>query len=397
MISARQANTTDTAGLFRKQFTNPSEIMNVMLLIGGDVIQKAILQLAGFSIVTPVVFSFGWVTYAFNSMANGGKDLPDPDYAMTVIPVAPDAPPIQNQSFLLGRLLRDLERRVRKEAKSSSSGSGLIVSVFEIDPAPRRGHRCGPLKPCKDLIWWSFLPFLVVQLAVAAVPVILTRNWSIMLIAASGNALALVSASLPTIRRNKYACRRRSGNPCVLTRGPGSRYAFLILPNASRLQILDGTVSHMPHLDDLAYGYTKSQTSYLYSVCLCLLWVVLLIAVGGLDDDTWYLFAVGALGMAHNVLVASIARDPESHGVPLKKTRGPVFQFGLSGPTQVPDVLAKLEEAYPGAGRALLPVHYNLSHLPDRERARWGSGDLSATSLYNRAMQWEDQFYEGMR
>ncbi|KAH8753056.1 hypothetical protein F5883DRAFT_470952 [Diaporthe sp. PMI_573] len=379
--------------------------MNVMLLIGGDVIQKAVLQMAGFSAVTPVVFSFGWVTYTFNSMASGGKDLPDPDHAVTVIPVAPGALPVQNQSFLLGRLMRDLERRTRREIESNSDGrlSGLIVSAFEIDPAPRPGHdHCGPLKPCKDLIWWSFLPFLVVQLVVAAIPIILNRNWSIILITASGNALALVGASLPTIRRNKYACRRGSNIPFILTRGMGSRYAFLILPDTvtRRQDDVDGPPKHnsLPRLDDLAYGYTKSQTSYFYSVWLCFLWVVLLIAVGGLEDDTWYLFAVGSLGMAHSVVVASTPRAPENHGIPLRKTRGTVFQFGLQ-PQDYPrlrvhDILLQLEREYPGVGRALLPsVYGNFGDLPDSTREQWDLPDVSASSLQVRKKEWERQFY----
>lgn len=392
------------------QFTNPNEIMNVMLLIGGEVIQKAILQMAGFSIVTPVVFSFGWVTYTFNSIANGGKDLPDPDYAVTVIPVTSRGSPlqIQNQSFLLGRLMRDLERRTRKEIQSDSPEvqSGMVVSVYEIDPTPRPGlHHCGPLKPCKDLIWWSFLPFLVVQLGVAAVPIILKRNWSIMLITACGNVLALVGASLPTIRRNKFACRLGSRVPFILTRGTGHKYAFLILPNSSNTrrdyygdEPASADRNCLPHLHDLAYGFTKSQTSYFYSVCLCLLWVVLLIAVGGLEDDTWYLFAVGSLGMAHSVLVASMPRSPESHGVPLKETRGPVFRFGSTRDAghrqKVSDTLLQLERNYPGAGHALLPGMYgDFSNLPANEIVMWESDDVSASSIPERRQEWVQRFY----
>jgi hypothetical protein len=40
------------------QLTNPSDIFSVLLILGGDVVWRAIAQLAGLP-VTPVAFSFG--------------------------------------------------------------------------------------------------------------------------------------------------------------------------------------------------------------------------------------------------------------------------------------------------------------------------------------------------
>lgn len=40
------------------QWTHPSDVFSVLLLLGGDVISRALAQLAG-GIVTPVTFSFG--------------------------------------------------------------------------------------------------------------------------------------------------------------------------------------------------------------------------------------------------------------------------------------------------------------------------------------------------
>ena len=49
----------------RSQWRNPSNILSLLLLIGGDIVQRALAQQTGDTIPTPVVFSFGWVAYTF--------------------------------------------------------------------------------------------------------------------------------------------------------------------------------------------------------------------------------------------------------------------------------------------------------------------------------------------
>lgn len=46
------------SGQFRDQWENPSDVFSVLLILGGDVVSRALAQLAG-SRVTPVAFSFG--------------------------------------------------------------------------------------------------------------------------------------------------------------------------------------------------------------------------------------------------------------------------------------------------------------------------------------------------
>jgi hypothetical protein len=56
------ASQTTSSGLLAAQWHNPSKVLTVLLLLGPDVVQTTIAQLA-WSIVTSVVFSFGWVAY----------------------------------------------------------------------------------------------------------------------------------------------------------------------------------------------------------------------------------------------------------------------------------------------------------------------------------------------
>jgi hypothetical protein len=83
-----QSNKSDQ---LRQQWINPGEILFLLFLIGADIIQKAIAQLAGRTVkpfaskapeiaVTPVAFSFGWVACGFSlpsgETINAGFGLP---------------------------------------------------------------------------------------------------------------------------------------------------------------------------------------------------------------------------------------------------------------------------------------------------------------------------------
>jgi hypothetical protein len=73
----------DAAKEMSGQWQNPADILSLLLLIGGIIVQKAIAQLFGVSVQplkgvpriypTPVAFSFGWVGYAFLSLVT---DIP---------------------------------------------------------------------------------------------------------------------------------------------------------------------------------------------------------------------------------------------------------------------------------------------------------------------------------
>lgn len=67
-------NPSTTADYFAAQWINPGDIFSILLLLGPEVIQQAVAQLAGRQI-TPVAFSFGWVAYAVRALlaAVGGN------------------------------------------------------------------------------------------------------------------------------------------------------------------------------------------------------------------------------------------------------------------------------------------------------------------------------------
>jgi len=118
---------------FLAQVRNPSEIFSVLLIIGGDMIQKAVAQMTGRK-VTLVAFSFGWVAYAFGSLVaafGDGTLMPQPDVSASVIVVSSKIKK-SNGSWVLGRLVRDLEGIVEEKMEPWERNSGLVVSVFDV-------------------------------------------------------------------------------------------------------------------------------------------------------------------------------------------------------------------------------------------------------------------------
>jgi hypothetical protein len=69
-------DSTDWAEILATQWLNPSDALSILLLLGPDIVQRAVAQQAGRSI-TPVAFSFGWVAYATGALlsAFGGKSF----------------------------------------------------------------------------------------------------------------------------------------------------------------------------------------------------------------------------------------------------------------------------------------------------------------------------------
>lgn len=57
------------------QWHSPSDILSLLLILGPEVVQRALAQLAGTTYV-PIGFSFGWVAYSINSLLAiaGGKN-----------------------------------------------------------------------------------------------------------------------------------------------------------------------------------------------------------------------------------------------------------------------------------------------------------------------------------
>src|SRR5579862_1461985 len=85
-VTAQDPSGIDT--IMRNQWKNPSGILAILLVIGGDLVGTALAQHAGRGRFVPVAFSFGWVAYSFGALKSAfcdGRLLPLPNFPSIVI------------------------------------------------------------------------------------------------------------------------------------------------------------------------------------------------------------------------------------------------------------------------------------------------------------------------
>ncbi|KAK7903103.1 hypothetical protein LTR67_001120 [Exophiala xenobiotica] len=306
------------SGEFWRQWKNPGDVFSVLLILGGDVILRALAQLSG-SGITPVAFSFGWVAYAITAVVSAigeNKLMPLPDCACKVIN-GKSGYVRDNTSWVIGRIVRDFEAWVDDPVKEHLAGmiqtrwnqnkknagtdvpkptqAGLCVSVYRAKPA---NIGC----PGYDLVYWIGFATTIIQLGIAAIPCGLFGDWGILLVTVIGILLSFASGWLPQWKEEKWACRKNSDKNVILTRGNGSQHAIVILGDGKGLD-----------LEDLAAGQTNVDvsTSILTRVSVTILaafWILLLITAAGLKKNTWFLLAVGGIGILQNIFVAGWRR-----------------------------------------------------------------------------------------
>ncbi|KAF3278367.1 hypothetical protein TWF132_001219 [Orbilia oligospora] len=361
-----------------EQWQNPSDILSVLMLLGPDIVQRSIAQLAG-RVVTPCAFSFGWVAYSASALVSSlgdGRLMPDADIDETLVIGAKSGHCRSTKSWILGRLLRDFNDAVDQEMskevahvppqssdapstteKGSSAQEGpavparsaehrpweaLRVTVFEFDDSSAiPGHGT----PTLDWVWLLGPVTILIQIGIALIPFILHDCWDILLISVVGNFLAVLSGSLPQWSKEKWACPKNGGSTVTITQGNGSRTAMVIV----------GKKGVGPDLEILARGTRTHAASRLTRVATCtlaLLWVLLLVTVAGMKRNSWYLMGVGIIGSAHNIIAAGAKRSPAALGLHLKQLGEPISDSSVAA------VLKKVEERYEFVGSSLLDVFY---------------------------------------
>lgn len=357
MISVEKRALFSQSLAVRAQWINPSDILSLLLLIGADVVQQALAQQSGDKLPTPVVFSFGWVAYSFTGLLTAiGQNalLPRPEIPVEVFSTG-SSYVRTNQSWIIGRLVRDFERHwmpgtVRSALKklreqTGRDKAGLCISVFEASENMMAGS------PRRDHYWLSGYIVALVQLGIAVIPWVLWNDWLIFVIVAWGTLLAFATGNLPQWRRERWACRRDTQKTFVLTRGNGAQHALVV---SGRGRGLD--------LEDLASSTELSVdkgTRYLYGL-FAVLWVVLLITVSGIKNNTWFLVAIGAMGMIHTFVVAGAPRSPSWFGIHLT-----LIDYVVR--PKVMDALRDAETKHPGLGRSMLPTFFSGELTADEE------------------------------
>lgn len=313
------------------------------------------------------------VSYAISaalSAVGNNKLLPSPENSVLVINVE-SGYVRQNQSFIVGRIFRDYDywkdpqidkaetkrladlQRLENELAANEKRDpkkvriGLRLAIYEAT------EKSGIVK--KDNVWRSGFIVMLVQLAIAAVPWAIYKEWLTFFITGVGTLLALASGALPQWAEEKWACRRKSDKTVVLTSGNGSHDAIVIIGNGHGFDLEDlGSCCQMP-------GHSN-QTRVL-SFLLAVVWVALLVCVARYRQHTWYLLGVGGIGIVHNIVIAGAPREPSSFGVHLVYSHTIVDR-------KVMGVLAMAEVQYPRLGLSLLSTFFP-GDLRVREQQFW--------------------------
>ena len=404
MLSAHSS--TKPTDEINMQWSHPGDVFSLLLLVGGDVVQRAIAPLVGFQLfkefpLAPVCFSFGWVAYAFTMIATAAGKLqlmPPPDCTAQVIN-ADNGIARDNCSWVLGRLIRDKESRVgefdrsgieQKPPKDSTGEVSLMIDIFESHAA---------CKPQPSTVWITSIFTIVIQWVIAAIPLIMHKNYIIFIVTVLGSVLAMVSAGLPQWKAEKWSAAKirapKDGNvktkPVILTRGNGHQYAMLIICNKEAWD-LETMATARP-------VYCQGTRWYLWSLSVA--WIALLFTTLGIKQDTWPLVAVGIIGMIQNTIVGAYPCKPEELGIVLKPHKDYPSIIGyqrtteskklyLTRPldkkndmkqcddptTQARDVMGAIMELalrMPRAGKALLPIFFpgDQEAFPESQKEFW--------------------------
>ncbi|KAK7032593.1 hypothetical protein VNI00_012856 [Paramarasmius palmivorus] len=340
----------------RETWINPSDTLSVLLLIGGDVVLKAIAQLTG---LCAAPFRLGRLLLQHPHDCLGRRSPhASTDYPAKVINVKSGFAR-DNRSWVLGRLLRD------HDIQPLDGQYALCITVYQVAPNAKPGV------PELDWCWWLGVVTIIIQLGVSAIPFAVFGDWSIFLVTVAGTILSLLTSTLPQWGSEKWACRRKTDKVFCLTGGNGQRRVMVILSNGNALDLEDLAGAESPMVArnrtrgafglPIAFLFTQAA-----SLFLAALWILMLITVTGIKEHAWFLLLVGGFGMLQNALAAGAVRRPGTSGVHLEEVEA--FKT-----RKVMWTIMDFEKAYPKAGRSLLEEFFP-GKLRPAERA-WWDGD----------------------
>ncbi|KAK8118560.1 uncharacterized protein PG998_003186 [Apiospora kogelbergensis] len=387
------------------QWYNPTDIATILLIIGGDVVQKAFAQGTGKPYV-PVCFSFGCIAYTFMGLVNvigDGRIMP---------------PPTTLASFVVSRLLRDLEADEARFLTSRDRDFSLKITVFE---AIR--NRNGPTQ-----FSWTYLHLIGIfitlgQLGIAAIPWALKGDWSLFLITAVGTVFVQWCGCLPQWTAEKLPTRQQSDAIYALTSGNGSRDIMVIIgdkccldleslaaphpPRNSRpwekftwlsRSISSGNAQYpgqgrrhsglpeqreaimwnfLPFFHGVPLGFALTRVTY---AALSVLWLCLLVNVAAprQSPDSWCFLAVGGLGMFQNAWLAAKELRPAMRNLPLRKVDQFIARKVMDGLMDFHTIYGRgiplLEEFFPGPLFEAEARWWANDEFDDYEQERLSSG-----------------------
>jgi len=333
-----------TVAQLSAQWTNPNDVLSLLLIIGGDIVQTALAQTTAGGWITPVCFSFGWVAYSFSTLVRvlgDGRLLPPPDFPTKVFNLE-SSYVRENKNWVLGRILRDNELFMNK--LQQHGGNALRISIYTA-VARKEGQEMSNVYTL-----WLWMGVTALQIGIASIPLGRDREWGVFLVTCSGIIASILAGALPQWRIEKIPLKKKSRKLIALTSGNGSRDIMIIYGDGVALDLEELAAGESPRSDRVwealkmfsspvknEFGFverrhnkTEIRKTYMYnglplgvwltrfaSFCQVVFWLALLIMVAGLKTHSWYLVLIGSVGMLQNAMLAAAARRPDRRGLPL--------------------------------------------------------------------------------
>lgn len=394
-----------TASALSGQWINPTDVSTILMVIGGDVVQKALAQGTG-KYFTPVCFSFGCVAYAFTALVDiigDGRLLPAPDYPVKVFNLTSGYGK-ENRNWVLGRILRDLETRMAKEARSVLDQSpGLRITIWDA-----LENLNGPTRFSWRRLHMFGAVVVLLQFVIAAIPAIpsVGGDWSVLFITAVGTVLIQMIGVLPQWVAEKLPNRQHAKGTYALTTGIGSHDVMVIRGNGLCLHLEEMANADSPrkgwvwqkfHTHKLLSWQTGSATPALPNkqmpartdselserwqsryaggfpfgfwltravlIVTSILSLLLLVNVSAPKKNGWFILLVGGIGMFQNGVIAGMELSPAARNLPL--VRREVIRT-----RKVMDGLMDFHSAYDGMAHCLLKEFFP-GPLQDAEEKWW--------------------------
>jgi hypothetical protein len=296
-----------------------------------------------------VSFGFGLLSYTFTLLTAAftglSSILPAPEIESKVLNLT-SGQGRTNTSFVLSRVLRDLESRY------PSKLGGLVIEVLDAS---------APLSPLYANRHTVIV--CVAQILIAGGYGFLSGgDFSVMGILVTALWAMQTLTLLPGWTTQKFSARKDGGkNACyALLRGNGYRHVFVIKnthPEAWNLQDLAATGAP-------SYDYAQMrELPVIFAVFFIFLFLTML-ATQLSYSGSIILICIMFYGTLGNLLIAGLPRAPWAHGVALESIEV------IQGDDKVMVALQSLEEKYPGYGAPLVKEFFPVG-LREDEKKWW--------------------------
>ncbi|KAF1938369.1 hypothetical protein EJ02DRAFT_457933 [Clathrospora elynae] len=318
-----------------------STLIPLFMILGPEIVHKALAITTASPRNDSPFLSCGWLSYSLSTLltALSGTPgmLPKPELDSKVMNLT-SGHCRTNTSFLLSRLLRDLE------LEYAPATGGLVIEILDAGP------------PITPLSWFRTvstngvtMAVSFAQLAIATAIYILTSELSVLLIFATSVLLMESLANLPAWAAQKFSTARKDEGKnaaYALMRGNGCRHVFIIRnthPAAWNLEDLAASSSAVTSYD---YCRTFEQTVLIFSFCVFAALALLSLQLS--DCSAVSLLLLMLFGTAGNAVTAACSRAPWAHGIALESVDV------IHDNCNVVYALHSLERKYPGFGEPLL-------------------------------------------